>query len=545
MRELSEQDLNALFKSHQMICVVPFGNNLSQNPASHLDRLYFSAAGEDGGWAYWSRETQDILKEWSNRQDRQFLFLRAQDVLRIFWKCGISVERPICLSTCQHLLGEELEETRTLFNAERAKHVASRALSSLVQYTPWLKDKGLHRVARLENAVLSAFAAMEAEGIHIEKEKWQSVVSRFTEQMNVAQEKLLKTLGDVVNRNLFGEPEINLDADGELKLALERLLDCTLPDVSKRTLSELDHPVSKQLLEFREARKIVTTYGEEFLNFVDDETSRIYSTFIPLGASTGRVASREPNLQNLPAGEDFHACICAPLGKQLVTADYATCELRILADMAEDTNLIAAFTDGEDVHSVVAARMFQEEVSKEKNSHLRSRAKAIQFGIIYGMGVASLARSLDISDSEAQSTLDRYFKTYPAVRSFLSAMVDRALSSGYAETRLGRKLYFAADVLEGPSARQEISRIAKNMPIQGTSADMLKIAMAGIHNSLRKIDGAFLVNTIHDELVVECEEASAQRVAHIVRDEMEKAHRFLLKRVPPLVDLSVASIWSH
>ena len=545
MPELSEQDLKDLLSSHQMICVVPFGLNSSPNRLSKLSTLYFSAPGVEGGWGKWTTETQTLLKEWGNREDRRFLFLRAQGLLKLFWKFEISVKRPICLATCLHLLGEDAEAEPTLLDADRAKEAATRALSDLGHYTQALKAKGLHRVARLENAVLGAFAAMEADGLHIEKKKWQAVVNRFTEQMNSAQAELLQYLGDVVNRNLFGEPEINLDADGEIKLALERLLNRRLPDVSKRTLSELDHPVSKPLLQFREARKIVTTYGEEFLKFVDDETSRIYSTFIPMGASTGRVASREPNLQNLPAGDDFHACVCAPAGKKLVTADYATCELRILADMAEDANLVAAFSQGEDVHSIVAERMFQQEVSKEKNSHLRARAKAIQFGIIYGMGVASLARSLEITDTEAQSTLDRYFKTYPAVRSFLTALVDRALANGYAETRLGRKLYFDADVLSADSARQEIGRIAKNMPIQGTSADMIKIAMAGIHNSLRSTKGAFLVNTIHDELVIECEAESAGQVADIVRDEMEKAHRFLLREVPPLVDLSVDTIWSH
>jgi DNA polymerase-1 len=259
------------------------------------------------------------------------------------------------------------------------------------------------------------------------------------------------------------------------------------------------------------------------------------------------VASRDPNLQNLPSDARFHHCIRAPAGRVLVTADYATCELRIVAELAQDPVFVRAFDAGEDLHSTVATTMFGVNVSKSENAELRQRAKAINFGLVYGMGAPALAASLGVSIAQGQELLDRYFKTFPRIRDYLEGSVERALKAGYAETLLSRRLHFDKDALAADNARGELGRIMKNMPIQGTSADMTKLAMVRVHERLLELapGRAGLVNTVHDELVVECDEADGAAVAEAVRHEMEEAHKTLLKRVPPLVEVHVARHWQH
>jgi DNA polymerase-1 len=326
-----------------------------------------------------------------------------------------------------------------------------------------------------------------------------------------------------------------------VKRLIEKVTGRRLSDTARATLERLDHPIASALLLYRESNKLVTTYGEAFLSHVDKRSGRIHATFVPLGASTGRVASCDPNLQNLPNDERFKRCLRAPAGRVLVTADYATCELRIVAEMARDPVFLAAFERGEDLHATVASTMFGVKVTKTENAELRQRAKAINFGLVYGMGAPALASSLGVSVDEGERLLQQYFRTFPAIRDYLERSVDEALSRGYAETLLGRRLQFEEEQLRAPNARGELSRIAKNMPIQGTSADMTKLAMVRVHERLTdEQPTAGLVNTIHDELVVECDEADGKVVAEAVKREMEEAHRALLRSVPPLVEVHVA-----
>jgi DNA polymerase-1 len=215
--------------------------------------------------------------------------------------------------------------------------------------------------------------------------------------------------------------------------------------------------------------------------------------------------------------------------------------------MSGDPVFLRAFDAGEDLHATVASQMFGARVSKTENPELRQRAKAINFGLVYGMGAPALAASLGVTPPQGQELLDRYFRTFPRIKDFLEASVEKALQKGYSETLLGRRLSFSREELDADNARGELSRIMKNMPIQGTSADMTKLAMVRVHERLLEDTGgdAGLVNTIHDELVVECEASAGEQVAAAVRTEMEDAHRALCKRVPPLVEVQVARHWQH
>jgi DNA polymerase-1 len=493
-------------------------------------------------------EGRALLAAWTRRPDRVFLLDEARPALRRLLAAGIDVARPVCRATLERLAGHNVEDMGQIMRdptaaLERGKQVVHK-LEPLLER---VEQHGHKKVARLESLVLRAFAALEHRGLPIDADGWKRLVDEEKVKLLVARDEVLALAGPHVPRDLFGHAEINLDADAEVKALLERVLGASkLPDVQRGTLAAIDHPIARALLLYREANKIVSTYGDAFLSRIDPRTGRIHATFFPLGASTGRVSSRDPNLQNLPSDERFHKCLRAPRGRMLVTADYATCELRIVAEMARDPVFLRAFEAGEDLHSTVASTMFGKKVSKTENAELRQRAKAINFGLVYGMGAPSLAMSLNVPVDEGERLLQQYFKTFPRIRDYLEGSVDTALRKGFAETLLGRRLVFDKETLSAPNARGELGRIAKNMPIQGTSADMTKLAMVRIHERLvEETPTAGLVNTVHDELVVECDEADAPAVAEAVRVEMEDAHKTLLRAVPPLVEVHVGPHWMH
>lgn len=492
-----------------------------------------------------------LLAAWARRSDRVFMFDEARPALRRLLRAGIDVARPLCRLTLERLLDPRHDSETGQVSRElgSAGARASQVVHKLEDLLERVDERGLKKVARLENLVLRAFAALEDRGLPIDKPAWQGLVDEAATAARAARDEVIALGGAHIARDLFGTPEVNLDADGDVRALLQRVLGRPLEggDLGRATLVQLAHPIGAALVRYREAQKIVSTYGAAFLDRVDARTGRIHAHFIPLGASTGRVASRDPNLQNLPSDARFHRCVRAPQGRVLVTADYATCELRIVAEMAEDPVFLRAFDAGEDLHSTVATSMFGVRVSKTENPELRQRAKAINFGLVYGMGAPALAASLGVSAAQGQELLDRYFKTFPRIRDHLEGSVARALKLGYAETLLSRRLHFDRDALAADNARGELGRIMKNMPIQGTSADMTKLAMVRVHERLLEETGgdAGLVNTVHDELVVECAAQDGARVAAAVRHEMEDAHRTLLKRVPPLVEVHVAPHWEH
>ncbi len=494
-----------------------------------------------------------LLARVLRRADRVVVFVDAKPALRWLLRRGVDVARPVCLATLAKLGGVETPEPgATVASTPSAASATARAaLAALDERMARVEERGQKKVARLESLVLRSFAALEHRGLPIHRARWQELVDEEKRAAAIARERVFALAGHHVARDLFGTPEMNLDAEHDVRALLARALGHAVDDTSRHTLLALKHPLADALVQWRESQKIVTTWGEAFLAHVEDVDDhgigRLRSTFVPLGASTGRVSCRDPNLQNLPKDERFHDALRAPHGRVLVTADYGTCELRIVAEIASDPVFLEAFARGEDLHSTVASSMFGVPVSKSQNAELRQRAKAINFGLVYGMGPAALSSSLGVDRATGEELLARYFKTFPRIRSYLEGSVDVALRRGYSETLLGRRLFFDPAVLEGDNARGELSRIMKNMPIQGTSADMTKLAMVRLHERLlERFDGrAGLVNTVHDELVVECDANDGDAVAACVREEMEEAHRTLVKRVPPFVEVHVGATWAH
>jgi len=490
--------------------------------------------------------------------DRVFVFEDAKSAQKLLFALGLEVARPVCLSTLFRILEREAPERphvcASLTDAELRASVVHDELHELLDA---LESNNLRRVARLECLVTRPFASMEFHGLHIEQVRWQALIDEAALLKKEAQRKVCEHFSIELptetalfsdNSALAEDAALNhlLDSSQRMKPLIERVLGKSVKDTRRETLESIGHPAIKELLDYREQAKLLSTYGKRFLEHVHTTTGRIHASFDALGTSSGRVSCASPNLQNLPSDGRFHACVAAPHGRMLVTADYSACELRVLAGLSEDPALLAAFEKDSDVHAEVATTMFGVAVSKTENAHLRKKAKAINFGLMYGMGARGLARTLECSNTEAETLFAAYFKAYPKVARYLEHLVDNALTNGYATTVLGRRLRFDEDVLTAKNARGQIERIAKNMPIQGTAAEIMKLAMVRLQERLSSdFSGAFFVNMIHDEIVLECESKDAEALARVVKTEMEEAMVQLLPLVRPKAEVNAGPEWKH
>lgn len=411
------------------------------------------------------------------------------------------------------------------------------------QQLPELERDGLLRTAAIEGAAAPAFAELELNGFAVDAEAWRRRVQDQQVQRQESRRQLDLEFRSVVDVDLFGESTLNYDSDEDVLGALRRL-GVELNSVRREALLASGHPAARALAEYREHQKIVSTYGESFLSHVHAVTGRLHPRFKALGATTGRSACGEPNLQNIPSDSTFRDCFRPGPGRCLITADYSGAELRVLAEMSEDPVFLRALNDGEDLHAQVASRMFKTPVTKEAQPELRARAKAINFGLAYGMGVGGLARTLGTHESEAEELLQSYFRSFPKIRAFLDASAQKALRRGYAETLVGRKLWFI-DMRRDGKDEASMVRVAKNMPIQGSNADITKLAMGRIVRAFaREGLDARLVNMVHDELVVEASDADAERAQTLMVEHMRGAGAELLSKVSMEVSVEVSPAWS-
>jgi len=408
---------------------------------------------------------------------------------------------------------------------------------------PMLSKFGLLRAVAIEGRAAWAFAQMEAYGFPIDQDRWRAILAEAVEAKAAAKTKLDGLFESVLERDLFGFQHLNYENDEDVLTKL-RALGLDLENTRGATLKDTGHPAAIAVVEYREHAKIVSTYGESFLEHVHPTTGRLHADFRQIGASTGRASCSAPNLQNIPKGSQFRECFRAPEGRCMVTADYAGAELRILAEVSGDPVFLRTFNEGGDLHAIVASRMFGRPVSKEETPELRDRAKAINFGLVYGMGAGGLARQISVGLEEATALLDRYFETYPAIRGYLQRSSGAAIDRGWAET-LGGRRFWLTDMNRRGEDRGSIERVARNMPIQGTNADMTKVAMAKASLAMaEKGLDAKIVNMVHDEIVVEASYVDAEAVRDTLVAEMRSAGASFLGRVPMEVDASIDYAWS-
>lgn len=306
-----------------------------------------------------------------------------------------------------------------------------------------------------------------------------------------------------------------------------------------------DSPLVEQILLYRQLSKLKSTYADGLLNVMDEKTEKIYSTFHQTVTATGRISSTEPNLQNIP--------IRLELGRQLrkvfiptdenyvfLDADYSQIELRLLAHMAQDETLIRAFREGQDIHRLTASQVFHVPFD-EVTDRQRSNAKAVNFGIVYGIGAFSLSQDLDIPRKEAEHYIESYFKQYPNIKGYLDRAIEDGRKNGYVSTLFGRRRPMPELASSNFVQRSFGERVAMNMPIQGSAADIIKIAMVKVHRHLT--EGGFrsrLILQVHDELLIEAHVDEIEAVSALLKEDMEQA---VSLSVPMVAEVKMGRTW--
>ncbi len=320
------------------------------------------------------------------------------------------------------------------------------------------------------------------------------------------------------------------------------------PSTAEEVLQELalDYPLPQLILDYRSLAKLKSTYTDKLPEMLDPKTGRVHTSYHQAVAATGRLSSTDPNLQNIPVrtaeGRRIRQAFIAAPGYQIVSADYSQIELRIMAHLSGDKGLIHAFAENMDVHRATAAEVFgvtPEPVSDD----MRRAAKAINFGLIYGMSAFGLAKQLRIERVAAQEYVERYFKRYPGVRDFMERTRETARQQGYVETLMGRRLYTAEINAPNMNRRQAAERAAINAPMQGTAADLIKLAMLAVDRWIAQSGlDVRMIMQVHDELVFEIRADTVDTARDTIRRSMSEV---VTLSVPLVVDVGVGGNWDE
>jgi DNA polymerase-1 len=386
---------------------------------------------------------------------------------------------------------------------------------------------------------------MEKVGIRLDTAALNELASEMSARQAVIEAEIYELAGGKLNIGspsqlrevLFGRLGLSTRGVKRGKTGLS-----TDADVLSRLANQ--HPLPAKILEFRNLTKLRSTYVEALPAAVDPHTGRLHTTFNQTVAATGRLSSSNPNLQNIPTrgelGQRIRGAFIAAEGSRLVVADYSQIELRILAHLSQDAVLLDSFHRGEDIHARTAAEIFgvlPGTVSRD----MRRTAKVINFGVLYGMGAQALSRELGIPVAAAESYIRSYFERYSGVRDYLETARKNAHAQGFVTTLLGRRRTLPDLASRDRNLVQAAERIAVNTPIQGSAADLMKLAMVRVDRRLRGLTGrASMILQVHDELVVEAETDLCDAVRDLLREEMEGA---MALRVPLVVDVGVGESW--
>jgi DNA polymerase-1 len=407
------------------------------------------------------------------------------------------------------------------------------------------RDEKLDRVYRsIEMPVMEVLFAMERQGVLLDSALLEQQSRELGEKMIELESKVHQEAGQPFNLSSPKQlQEILFERKG---LPVKKKTPGGQPSTDEDVLLELalDHPLPKLILEYRGLAKLKSTYTDKLPKVVNPATGRVHTNYAQAVAVTGRLASNDPNLQNIPVrtaeGRRIREAFIAPPGSVIVSADYSQIELRIMAHLSQDKSLLKAFAAGEDVHRHTASEIFGAE-SAAVTSEQRRYAKVINFGLIYGMSAFGLASQLSIERSAAQQYMERYFQRYPGVKEYMERTRETARNIGYVETVFGRRLYLPEIKSSNGARRQGAERAAINAPMQGTAADLIKLAMIAVHNwiATSQIQGR-LIMQVHDELVLEVPQGELDTV----KRELPKLMGSVTKLdVPLVVDVGAGPNW--
>jgi len=429
-------------------------------------------------------------------------------------------------------LKEKLEAQLEKINREQLEDGKEKTMKTLFE--------------NLEMPLMEILARMEKTGIKINK----TVLRGISEKLDKRVEKLEKEI------QVMAEKKFNVNSNVQLREILYEKMKIPTEGIKKgktgySTASpELQkiravHPIIEKIEEYRELFKLKTTYLDPLPNMTDS-FSRLHTTFNQAVASTGRLSSSDPNLQNIPIrtdlGQVIRTAFEAERGYRLVSADYSQIELRIAAHLSGDVRMITTFLGGEDIHTATAARVNKLDLDKVTKK-MRSAAKALNFGIIYGMSTFGFAQSAGVSQEEARDFIRKYFANYPQVAQFLDEVKISAREKGFVETEMGRRRYIPEINSSNAMLRNQADRMAVNMPIQGLAADIIKLAMLAADKLIReKYREARMVLQIHDELLFEVPEPQAQKFARDIKAEMESVYKLA---VPLIADVKIGDNWGE
>ncbi|MCL5771698.1 MAG: DNA polymerase I [Actinobacteria bacterium] len=408
-----------------------------------------------------------------------------------------------------------------------------------------IKNNELYELyEKIEGPLIKVLAEMEFTGITVDKEYLEILIKQYEEEINKLVNEIYETSGEKFNINsprqlssiLF--KKLNLASSKKTKTGYST-------DIS--TLASLidKNPIVAKVIDYREKVKLKNTYIDVLPNLIDPQDNRIHTTYNQLGTTTGRISSSDPNLQNIPVrtelGRQIRKAFVPGQGYDyLLSSDYSQIELRILAHLSEDEKLIDIFNKNGDIHTFTASEIFGVDI-KHVTEELRRKAKAINFGIIYGMTEYGLKSRLSINEDEAREYINLYFKRYPKVKSYINYLIKEAYKKGFTTTLFGRRRYINELSSSNRKLRSLGERLAVNTPIQGTAADIMKLATVKLYNDIRdsKIDANILLQ-VHDELVLEIKNKDLEEIKKIVKNAMENCVNL---KVAIKVDIKVAENW--
>ena len=401
----------------------------------------------------------------------------------------------------------------------------------------------------LERPLQSVLASMERAGVKVERSTLASLSGSFAQTIARLEDEIRELAGEEFN---IGSPkqlgEILFD---KMSLPGGRRTKTGAWSTDAAALEELaaeGHDLPRKVLDWRLVAKLKSTYTDALPAYIHSETGRVHTRYVLASTTTGRLASQEPNLQNIPVrtkeGRSIRKAFVAEKGKKLISADYSQIELRVLAHMADTPTLRQAFADGLDIHAMTASEMFGVPIAG-MDPGIRRRAKAINFGIIYGISAVGLAAQLGIPRGEAATYIKTYFERFPGIKDYMEAMKAEARRTGYVKTLFGRKVHYPEINTKNPSLRGNYERAAINAPIQGTAADIIRRAMIRMADALDEAGlSARMLLQVHDELIFEAPEDEADKTMEIAQSVMERAPEPALKlKVPLQVDARAADNW--
>ena len=462
-----------------------------------------------------------------------------------------------CMEQINHILPTIVSNTKKSSIADNdivaMKDYAGDCVASLFGLTQYwlgkLDDKENKILKDIEIPLAHVLAGMEINGVSIDKAYLDSLTSEFDVKLTDLERKIYDIAGESFNINSPKQVASILFDKLELKSSKKRGKSKNSTSAEVLTALAEEHEIARLILDYRKYSKLKSTYTEALPALIDSYDGKIHTNYNQTVTTTGRLSSSNPNLQNIPIrteeGNKIRKAF-VPSDRQnclIMSADYSQIELRLLAHVSGDANLISAFNSGVDVHTLTASKVFEvpvEQVTKD----MRYKAKAVNFGIVYGQSKYGLAKALKISPDEAENFIDKYFETYPRIKDYMLEMVALVEKQGYIETVSGRKRYLAKEI-ESPNAmiREFAKRAAINHPMQGSASDLIKKAMISFDSALKENHlKSKLIVQVHDELVVEVYKDELDKVRELVLKSMELGQPL---KVPLLVDVNVGESWQE